>query len=246
MVFKHCRDSLKTGLFDFPSPWWRVSQMQINLPWRTIGRSFLGLSILGLCSCPDARLTSEAASREPATIPVVQSKSTDTAIVDYPLQTVDYEICGELSDWQRLALAEQKVALANNPRYGAALSEAPLSDLFEKFWQESIITFTTYGLSARTEPIFLSGVWTGIEAMDACYEGDRPAAINEGELAEIWLIGHRIENIAWNGNEYEVTVEPTTTGLQFVQFERLESTPVLPVIVLEKDGSELTFASGDW
>jgi hypothetical protein len=220
--------------------------MQITLSWRTIGSSFLGLSILGLFSCPDARLMSDSTSQEPAAIPVVQPKSTDTAIIDYPLQTVNYEVCGELSDWQRLELSDQKAALENNPRYGAAIAEAPLSDLFEKFWHESIITFTTYGLSARTEPIFLSGVWTGIEAMDGCYEGDRPAAINEGELAEIWLIGHRIENIAWNGNEYEVTVEATTTGLQFVQFERYETASSLPIIVLEQNGDELTFASGDW
>lgn len=157
-----------------------------------------------------------------------------------------YDVCGELPDWERLSLEEQTAALMDNPRYGEAIAIDPLKSLFEKFWHESLITFTTYGLSARTEPINLSGVWTGVEAMSACYEGDRPANINAGTLGEMWLIGYQIVDFSWTGEAYRVTVEPTETGLRFVQFERLDRGASLPMLVQEAGGDELTVASGDW
>lgn len=220
--------------------------MKKKFSWQTIGVSTLVLSILGLYACPDVQPTQGAKSVDSEAIPVVQSKSTDTAVVEFPSQTVAFEVCGDIPDWQRLELSEQTTALMENPRYGEALNEEPLKELFEKFWHESVITFTTYGLSARTEPVFLSGVWTGINAMDACYEGDRPEAINQNELAEMWLIGHRIIDITWTGEEYQVTVDSTSEGLQFVQFERFEEDATLPIVVLEEDGHEIAAASGDW
>ncbi|NEQ44054.1 MAG: hypothetical protein F6K00_11055 [Leptolyngbya sp. SIOISBB] len=179
-------------------------------------------------------------------IPLAQSTSTETAIANSPPQTVNHDVCGALPEWERLSLDAQTTALIENPRYGEALAVEPLKSLFEKFWQESLITFTTYGLSARTEPVYLSGVWTGIEAMSACYEGDRPAAINAGTLAEMWLIGYQIADFVWTGETYQVTVEPTTAGLRFIQFERLENEDTLPLVVLESGGGTLTVASGDW
>jgi hypothetical protein len=219
--------------------------MQVNFLRRAVELGAVCLSIVGLYGCPDTQNSIESTSHSEV-IPVVQPKSTDTAVVDFPTQSVPYDVCGEIVDWQRLDLAEQTAELQTNPRYGEALSEEPLKGLFEKFWNESIITFTTYGLSARTEPVFLSGVWTGIEAMDACYEGDRPAAINQGDLAEVWLIGYRITDITWTGSTYQIQVDETSLGLQFVQFERSERNESLPIVILENNGDELTFASGDW
>jgi hypothetical protein len=82
--------------------------------------------------------------------------------------------------------------------------------------------------------------------MDACYEEGRTEAINRGELAEVWLIQHRIADIQWSGYEYQVRVEAASEGLQFVQFERLEAGAELPVVVIEVNGEEVSVASGDW
>jgi hypothetical protein len=185
-------------------------------------------------------------SADSKVIPVVQSESSAIALAEIPPQAVEFEVCSSLPDWQRPELAGQLAELNNNPRYGEALQEAPLQELFDKFWHESVITFTTYGLSARTEPIYLSGVWTAIAAMDACYEGERPEAINQGQLAEMWLFGHQITDMVWTGTEYQVTVESSAQGLQFVQFERFESAETLPLVVIEANGDKLTVASGDW
>ena len=220
--------------------------MKKPVSWQVIGISILGLSFVGLYACSKVQPNQKAKQPDSDLIPVVQNQSTDAAIVDFPSHVVEFEVCGDIPDWQRLALSEQTTALVNNPRYGDALTEEPLKGLFEKFWHESVITFTTYGLSARTEPVYLSGIWTGIEAMDACYEGERPEAINRGEMAEIWLIGHRIVDVTWNGNEYQVTVNSASTGLQFVQFKRYEENTALPIVVFEETGAELTAASGDW
>ncbi|MEM6837918.1 MAG: hypothetical protein AAF609_13800 [Cyanobacteria bacterium P01_C01_bin.120] len=224
--------------------------MQRFFSWSKVGWAVFVSGTMSLGGCPatvplsDAQMTRE--STMPSTIPASQTESAEAAIANFPPQAVAYEICGDLAHWQRSSLAEQTTALAENPRYGASLTADPLSSLFDKFWQESLITFTTYGLSARTEPIYLSGVWTGIEAMSACYEGDRPAAINAGELGEIWLIGYEIVDFSWTGEAYQLTVEPRPAGLKFVQFERLESGEQLPILVQALDGRELTVASGDW
>ena len=179
-------------------------------------------------------------------MPVMQSEGTETAIAEQPPQSIDFVVCGAIPDWERLSLAEQTAALTEQPRYGEAITAEPLKSLFEKFWQQSVISFTTYGLSARTEPVYLSGVWTGIDAMSGCYEGDRPEAINQGELAELWLIGHQVVDITWANDAYQVTVDTTTTGLQFVQFDRLETSEILPLVVIESDGDQVAVASGDW
>lgn len=214
--------------------------------WPIVNTLGLTLVSLGLVGCPSSLSLADSVSSTQEAIPLAQSASTETAIANSPPQTVTHHVCGALPEWERLSLEAQTTALMDNPRYGEALAAEPLKSLFEKLWQESLITFTTYGLSARTEPVYLSGVWTGIEAMTACYEGDRPAAINAGTLAEMWLIGYQVDEFLWTGETYQITVQPTTTGLQFVQFERLENEDTLPLVVLESGGSTLTVASGDW
>ncbi|MEM1279313.1 MAG: hypothetical protein AAF827_18445 [Cyanobacteria bacterium P01_D01_bin.6] len=208
----------------------------------------MGLTLvsLSLGGCPQPQSFTESPRDHKATISVRQPASTAAVIPTSTPQAITYSVCGEIPDWERLSLEAQTAALMDNPRYGDALTTDPLQSLFEKFWHESLITFTTYGLSARTEPIYLSGVWTGIEEMSACYEGDRPTAINAGEVAEIWLIGYQVVDFTWSGETYQLTVEPTSTGLRFLQFERVEGNGTLPIVVLESTGHELTVASGDW
>ncbi|MGD1941292.1 MAG: hypothetical protein ACFB0G_08255 [Leptolyngbyaceae cyanobacterium] len=217
-----------------------------RIAWQRLSLGALSLGTLGLLGCPAGSQLSLSQSPDPTMMPVVQSEGTETAIAEQPPQPVEFAVCGEIPDWERLSLAEQTAALTQQPRYGEAITSEPLKSLFDKFWQQSVISFTTYGLSARTEPIYLSGVWTGIDAMENCYEGDRPEAINQGELAELWLIGHQVVDITWADEAYQVTVDTTTTGLQFVQFDRLETGETLPLVVIESDGGQVAVASGDW
>jgi len=220
--------------------------MQTGFSLSTIGVTGLLIGSLGLAGCPSPQSLVASSAPSKQALPVVQSTPPQVAIATIPPVAVNYDICGEIDDWQRPSLAAQTEALMSNPRYGEALATEPLQSLFEKFWHESLITFTTYGLSARTEPVYLSGVWTGIEAMEACYEGDRPIEINTGERAEMWLIGYQVVDFTWTGEAYQMTVEPTPTGLRFLQFERVESGDTLPLVVLESTGQTLTVAAGDW
>jgi hypothetical protein len=220
--------------------------MQTGFSLSTIGITGLLIGSLGLVGCPSPQSLVASSSPSKQALPVVQSVPSQVAIATVPPVAVAYDICGEIDDWQRPSLEAQTEALMTNPRYGEALATEPLQSLFEKFWHESLITFTTYGLSARTEPVYLSGVWTGIEAMEACYEGDRPTTINAGERAEMWLIGYQVVDFTWTGETYQMTVEPTPAGLRFLQFERVENEATLPLVVLENTGQALTVASGDW
>ena len=203
-------------------------------------------AIIGLSGCPQGRQPALSNQAPTSAIPVAQTAIAPAPKVDLEPQTVNFQVCSNLPDWERPDLETQTEALTSNPRYSEGLDVEPLQSLAAKFWNESIITFTTYGLSARTEPVYLSGVWTAIDAMDPCYEGDRPEAINQGQLGEIWLIGHRIVTIEWSVDHYQVVVEPTQKGLQAIQFARLETNEMLPIIVVEADGTEITVASGDW
>ncbi|NER81652.1 MAG: hypothetical protein F6K42_19230 [Leptolyngbya sp. SIO1D8] len=221
--------------------------MKPKKTWQILKLGALSLATFVLTGCPETQTSILPETDSTPAIPVAQAAIAPTSTINgLEPQAVSFEVCGNLPDWQRPDLETQTAELNQNPRYIDALSEEPLSSLFEKFWNESIITFTTYGLSARVEPIYLSGVWTGIEAMETCYEGDRPDAINQGQLAEIWLIGHRIINIDWSGDQYQILVEPTSQGLQFVQFDRVENNTALPILVLETDGAEMAVTSGDW
>jgi hypothetical protein len=161
-------------------------------------------------------------------------------------QVLPYEICSEVSGWQRPTPTQQQQVLASNPRYQGGLDTPPLQGMADRFWEESVIAFTTYGLSARTEPVNLSGLWTIADDMWTCYEGDRPEAINQGEWAELWVIGHRVVSLAWADGQYLLTVVPTGSGVQFVQFPRQEQGESLPLMVTTAEGHTLSAVSGDW
>lgn len=214
--------------------------------WKKNGLSVIYLGIMGLYGCPRTPSISVSNLAEAEALPVVQSIALDDGMAETSAQDIRYEVCGEIADWQRPSFSEQMAELAANPRYGHALDEDPLKGLSDKFWNETLVMFTTYGLSARTEPIYLSGVWTGIDAMNACYEGDRAEAINRGAFAEMWLLGHQIVDITWTGTEYQVIVSSSSEGLQFVQFERVEVAESLPIVVIDKGGTEHSVIFGDW
>ncbi len=156
------------------------------------------------------------------------------------------DICLSLPDWQRPSELAHLKQLEAMPRYGAALQTDPLADMAKAWWSHEIFSFTTYGLSARTDPLHLSGVWTALDDTWNCYSGDQPEEINRGELAELWLLHHRLVDLNWQDGLYRVTVEPVGYGLQLVQFPRQESEPTLPLQIMTTAGQALAVMSGDW
>ncbi|MEA5450527.1 hypothetical protein VB780_18240 [Leptolyngbya sp. CCNP1308] len=155
-------------------------------------------------------------------------------------------VCADLPDWQRPSEVAQTKQLEAMPYYGEALDSDPLEALAKAWWSHEIFVFTTYGLSARTDPLYLSGVWTAIDDTWDCYSGDQPEQINQGELAEMWLLHHRLVGLEWQDDQYLATVEPVGSGLQLVQFPRRERAQSLPLNIVTTTGQALAVMSGDW
>lgn len=162
------------------------------------------------------------------------------------LDAIAATICANLPDWERPSAIAQTKQLEAMPYYGEVLDTDPMVELAKAWWSHEVFVFTTYGLSARTDPLYLSGVWTAMDDMWDCYSGDQPEQINQGELAEMWLLHHRLVNLEWQDNQYLVTVEPVGTGLQLVQFPRRESGQRLPLSIVSTTGQALAVMSGDW
>ncbi|MBD1914515.1 MULTISPECIES: hypothetical protein [Cyanophyceae] len=163
-----------------------------------------------------------------------------------PLDAIAATICANLPQWERPSAIAQSKQLEAIPYYGEILDTDPMVELAKAWWSHEIFVFTTYGLSARTDPLYLSGVWTAMDDMWDCYSGDQPEQINQGELAEMWLLHHRLVDLEWQDNQYLVTVEPIGTGLQLVQFPRRESGQTLPLSIVSTTGQALAVMSGDW
>ncbi len=159
---------------------------------------------------------------------------------------VDFEVCADVESWQRPTDVEQAKHLGADPRYGEAIASGSLKSASTQFWNHQVISFTTYGLSARLEPENLSGVWTATDDLASCYVPETMAAINEGDRAETWLLNHEIVGLEKVGDRYTMTVEPSTTGLQVIQFERTEEQASLPLDVVTTSGSPVEVVSGDW
>jgi hypothetical protein len=160
--------------------------------------------------------------------------------------SVSTTLCVNLPEWQRPSEQTQRKRLSEMGRYDGFLQDETLISLAKDWWTHEVFSFTTYGLSARTDPHYLSGIWTALDEIWDCYEGEQPQHINSGELAELWLIHHRLVAITWHNNQYVVTVEPDGRGLQLVQFSRQENYDALPVVVMTSAGEEIAVMSGDW
>ncbi|ASC72788.1 hypothetical protein XM38_037470 [Halomicronema hongdechloris C2206] len=161
-------------------------------------------------------------------------------------KVLDFDICRDLPRWQRLPEAEQMQALEALPRYGAAIYDEPLSPVIQSFWQHRAFSFTTYGLSARMEPLYFSGLWTVQDDIWSCYENGQPEQINAGRLAEVWLIGYHIQSLEWLGDRYIMSVEPRASGFQLIHFSRQEQSDTLPITISTTHDTEVSIYSGDW
>lgn len=168
---------------------------------------------------------------------------------------IEFEVCAAVESWQRPSDEEQAKRLETDSRYAQALEATPetesetgsaLKQASEQFWNHDVVSFTTYGLSARMEPITLSGVWTVEEELQNCYQPETAVAINEGDMAEAWLLNQQVTGVRWEGDRYIMTVDPAPTGLQVVQFNRVDQLATLPIAVVTNSGSTVEVVSGDW
>ncbi len=158
---------------------------------------------------------------------------------------VKFETCAAVADWQRPGADEQSQHLEKDARYATG-TDSDSSTASSQFWDRQVVSFTTYGLSARIEPVDLTGLWTVDAQMQNCYTPETTMAINQDNRAEAWLLNHRIKSLVWEGDRYVMTVEPTDTGMQVVQFERDEQMAALPLEVVTADGEAIAVTSGDW
>ncbi len=164
-----------------------------------------------------------------------------------PEEVADFLVCSEAADWQRPSQEQQEKQLADDERYGGLLQDKSFQQLANQFWQHDVLSFTTYGLSARMEPVNLSGLWSVADDVWAqCYDHNQGAAINAGTLAEAWLMHHRIVDLQWQDDRYVMVVEPSQQGMQVVQFARHESEAELPLTVVNPQGVIVSHYDADW
>lgn len=215
--------------------------------WRFWGGFALSASLAACSSITSTVDFSSAASPQPIPSPEAAAEvATEVAAVQVK-DLVSYQVCDAIADWQRPDSDQQRDQIKAMPRYTESLADGSLQPLADEFFQGEVISFTTYGLSARVEPIYLSGLWTHLDDLWACYEDETvPAQINSGDLGELWLLAHRLVDFTWQGDEYVVTVEPTSTGASLVQFSRQEALEVLPLRIETTDGQPVTVTSGDF
>lgn len=220
---------------------------------KRLGVVLLGAYVVSGCPSPSnsSLLTNQETTQSPAIAQnVVESSQVveETAIRSSaaPVTDVTFEVCADVDSWQRPSHDEQSKQLGSDPRYGQVGSSSALKSASSQFWDHQIISFTTYGLSARMEPVNLSGLWSVADDLWGCYEPETTLAINEGDRAEAWLLNQRIRDLQWQGDRYVMTVEPAASGMQVVQFDRLDEQASLPLEVVTASGDRLEVASGDW
>ncbi|MEO0541453.1 MAG: hypothetical protein AAFZ80_11400 [Cyanobacteria bacterium P01_A01_bin.105] len=206
----------------------------------------LGIVVGGIASivgCP------QVTSSQPGQTNAVAAVDDAAAVLTVAggAETVITDICSVQSDWQRPNEDEQQKYVAADPRFAAAIEAEPLKTVADSFWQHEVLSFTTYGLSARMEPMLLSGLWSAADQVWAsCYDADQATAINAGEVAETWLMGHRLVGVEWQQDRYVMVVAPASAGLQVVHFNRVEASTVLPLQVVDTAGNEIDVVSGDY
>ncbi|MEM9904574.1 MAG: hypothetical protein AAF921_06085 [Cyanobacteria bacterium P01_D01_bin.44] len=225
-----------------------------------LGQStLLLLGIASIVGCP--QVTSSSQRVEPSPSPSISQTAmepaspvssiliaSETETAEVPSERdVTYTVCSEIADWQRPSEGEQAKQLQSDARYDGALQDDPLKSLVDSFWQHRVLSFATYGLSARVDPINFSGLWTVADDIwTECYSGSEGEQINAGEIAEAWLMYHRVTGLRWQDGQYVIEVEPSDAGVQVVQFERLEAEENLPILVVDAGDQPVEVFSGDW
>ena len=216
------------------------------------------LALVGVVGCyPLTNVDAEPSERaETASVEVLDMtaapprtaalKTVSTPALSFAGNQATYDVCANLPGWQRPDESIHRDQLEAMPRFGEAIQNEPYRELLAQFRSYRVLSFTTYGLSARFEPIYLTGLGSTIEAMDPCYEDEQPEQINRGVLAEVWLFGYEPVQLGWHDERYILTVNPIDKGFQVIQFRRLENFSQLPLSTQTIDGSPILVHSGDW
>jgi hypothetical protein len=159
-------------------------------------------------------------------------------------KAIAFEVCSAAPAWVRPESKTQMQQIKSTGRYADAKNNREIENLIQQFWTRNVILFGSYGLSARIEPIYLSGLWTIPNTIDSisnkCYASrQRILDLNSGKTAEIWLLLHKVKSIKWLENRYVMVVQPVNQGVQFIQFARVEQHPTPTLQVIAEDGREL-------
>lgn len=210
--------------------------------WRHLSKQ--GLIIAGIVSLMGGiKATSNLVNVADAVASPTQTTSHKQVVAT----TAEFLVCSAAPEWQRPTQEQQQKQLANDERYSELLQDKEFQQFANRFWQHDVLSFTTYGLSARMEPINLSGLWAVADDVWAnCYSNDEGTAINTGTLAEAWLMHHQVVDIQWHNDHYVLLVEPSSQGMQVVQFARHEAETELPLRVVTPQGVEIDIYNADW
>ena len=159
-------------------------------------------------------------------------------------KAIVFEVCSTSPAWVRPAIEAQTQQIQSTGRYPDAKTDREIQKIIKQFWTRNVILFANYGISARVDPIYLSGLWTIPNTIDRisnkCYDSkQRIADLNSGKTAEVWLLLHKVRSVRWLDNRYVMVVQPARQGVQFIQFVRVEQQPTPSLQVISEDGREL-------
>lgn len=175
---------------------------------------------------------------QPLSLPL-PSANISSPIPALKADAISYKVCGELKQWQRPTTTEQQAKLQSSPRYHS-INPVTLQSQLEILRNQQIFLVTNYGLSALMDRLYLTGLWSVPESVyQSCYQASQIQKLNQSNIAEIWLINHKVKKITWRNNTYLVTVEPTQKGVQFIQLERQEQGTKLPIQIVDDQGKPL-------
>lgn len=208
----------------------------------------LALSLVGVVACSEAidlGQISHSASSVVSEASIPPGDAT-THLLSQTAEALVFTLCFESATWRRPSVENQLAQLEAMPRYGSAIYQEPLKSVFDGFVAYEVVSFTSYGLSARLEPLYFSGLGTVEADVLGCYDGNQPEAINNGETLELWVMNHRVEAIGWTGDRYRVTASPTDGGMQVIFVPRREQSlsPLIEVVTPEQ--VLIPSTSGDW
>jgi hypothetical protein len=194
-----------------------------------------------------ASVWGELQAKEGAVISIPQGIATIPASKTTPTSSgkvIAFEVCSTSPAWVRPEDKAQMRQIQSTGRYADAKTNREIQNLIQQFWTRNAILFGSYGISARVDPIYLSGLWTIPNTLDSisnkCYASrQRILDLNSGKTAEVWLLLHKVRSVKWLDNRYVMVVQPVRQGAQFMQFVRVEQQPTPTLQVIAEDGREL-------
>jgi hypothetical protein len=156
--------------------------------------------------------------------------ASDTAA---PGEQTPFVLCGESTSWTRPAEEEQAAKWWDFGRYAGDQEE------IKYLWTRNF--FVAYGsASIEYDMINLSGLWTlAGDVRKKCIEPTAQDAILKLREAEVWVLLYRVKSVRRVGADYNIVIEPTKAGVQFIQFARPEDQVPLTLHFMSESGQEI-------